>query len=149
MKTKMILSAVLFSLVSWTQIALAEGTIVGKWKTIDDKTGNPKSIVEITQDGDIFKGKILTLLNPAEPNPLCTECEGDKAKQPIQGMEIMWDFKETKKGEEWGDGRILDPKNGKIYKCKAKLTDNGAKLDVRGYVGFSLLGRTQTWIREP
>lgn len=144
----MILIAALFSICSWTQAALAQG-IVGKWKTIDDKTGNPKSIVEITQEGDVFKGKIISLINPEEPNPVCKECSGDKANQLVQGMEIMWDFKETKAGEEWGNGRILDPKNGKTYKCTAKLKENGSKLDVRGYIGFSLLGRTQTWIREP
>ena len=60
-------------------------------------------------------------------------------------MAILWGLAEDH--EEWNGGYILDPKNGKTYKCEMKLEDGGKKLTVRGYIGFSLLGRSQTWIR--
>lgn len=123
------------------------GGVVGRWKTIDDKTGNPKSIVEIFQDGNTFKARVAELISPKEPNPLCKECPGDKKGKPVLGIEMMWDMKETKPGEEWADGHIMDPENGKVYKCRLRIRENGEKLDVRGYIGFSLLGRTQTWLR--
>jgi uncharacterized protein (DUF2147 family) len=123
--------------------------LTGKWKTIDDETDKPKSIVEIYQEGDEFKGKITELFNPTKPNPVCEKCVGDKKDKPIIGMEIISGMKETKKGEEWAGGEIMDPKNGKSYKCRIRLKDDGKKLEVRGFIGFSLLGRSQTWIKEP
>lgn len=134
-----------FTLAAWAQ---SSAPILGKWKTIDDKTKKPKSIVEIYQEGDQFKARILELINPDEPDPVCKKCSGDKKDKPIKGLEIMWSLKETKAGEQWAGGEILDPNNGKVYRCKLKIKDNGQKLDVRGFIGFSLLGRTQTWLRE-
>lgn len=121
---------------------------VGKWKTIDDETGETKSIVEIMEVEGKLTGKVVELFRkPSEDqNPVCDKCEGDKLNQPVKGLSILWDLK--KDDDEWAGGKILDPKNGKIYKCKMKLIENGAKLEVRGFIGFSLLGRTQTWIRQ-
>ncbi|HMN70219.1 MAG TPA: DUF2147 domain-containing protein [Bdellovibrionales bacterium] len=130
------------SLTAW-----ADGTIVGKWKTIDDETGKEKSIVEITKDGDEFKGRILELFNSDKPNPICDKCSGDKKDQPVVGMEIIWGMKETDSGKEWTKGNIMDPKNGKTYSCRLRLKEDGQKLEVRGFLGFSLLGRSQTWLR--
>lgn len=144
MKIGLFILATLFSF-----SAFADGmTVVGKWRTIDDETGKPKSVVEITQQGDIYSGKIIQLINPTEPNPVCKKCSGDKANKPIEGMEIISGLKETEKGEEWGGGEILDPKNGKTYKVRLRPKENGQKLEVRGFIGFSLLGRTQTWLKE-
>jgi len=126
----------------------ANTSVVGKWKTIDDETGKPKSIVEIFQDGDNFKGRIISLIDPEKPNPVCEKCEGDKKDKPIEGLEFIWDMKDKGDGQ-WAGGQILDPKKGKVYKCKMTLKDDGAKLEVRGFIGFSLLGRSQTWNREP
>ncbi len=126
--------------------AAPEASPVGRWQTIDDKDGKPASIVVIWEEDGKLLGKVEKLLDPSEPDPKCTKCEGDLKDQPIQGMRILWDLR--KKGAEWGDGRILDPDNGKTYKCKMSLKDGGKKLDVRGFIGISLLGRTQTWIRE-
>lgn len=126
----------------------ADDAVTGKWKTIDDETGKPKSVVEIFQDGEVVKGRIAQLIDPSEPNPVCKECPGDKKGKPIQGLEIIWDMHPKGDGE-WADGQILDPKNGKTYKCRLRLKDDGAKLEVRGFIGFSLLGRSQLWIREP
>jgi uncharacterized protein (DUF2147 family) len=123
---------------------------VGKWKSIDDETGKPKSIIEITEGSDTkLSGKITQLFRePTEDqNPKCDKCSGDKKDQPILNMQIMQGFKKKSDGK-WADGEILDPKNGKVYSCKLSLTDGGKKLEVRGFIGFSLLGRTQVWVRE-
>ncbi len=123
----------LFSVMSFAQIE-------GKWKTIDDETKQAKSIVEIYKKGDKYFGKISQLLvKPANPN--CTECKDDRKNRPLLGMEIIRGLK--KDGDEFTDGSITDPKSGKTYKCTIKR--NGDQLSVRGYLGFSLIGRTQTW----
>lgn len=114
--------------------------IEGKWKTIDDETKQAKSIVEIYKKGDQYYGKISQLLvKPANPN--CTECKDDRKNRPIVGMEIIRGLK--KDGSEFTDGTITDPKTGKTYKCTIKR--EGDKLNVRGYLGISAFGRTQTW----
>lgn len=120
---------------------------VGTWTTIDDATGKPKSVVQITEDNGKLQGKVLEVLQSEQgPHPTCTKCEGERKDQPIEGMTIMWDV--VKDGDSWDGGRILDPKSGKVYKVKLTPTDNGQKLDVHGYVGFSLLGRSQVWERK-
>jgi len=120
---------------------------VGLWKTIDDKTGEEKSIVKIWINGEKLFGRIDKLFSkPGEdPKRVCDKCKGDKKDQQIDGMEILWDLE--KKDDLWTDGYILDPKNGKEYHCKIQLTEAGTKLLVRGYIGFSFIGRTQTWTR--
>ena len=120
---------------------------IGKWKTIDDETGEEKSIVRIwIEDGMLF-GKIDSLfLEPDEdPNPVCDECKGKNKDKPIIGMTIMENLKQ--KGTRWSGGTILDPDNGKTYKCKIEVIEDGNILKLRGFIGISLLGRTQYWIR--
>lgn len=119
-------------------------SVTGKWKTIDDETGEEKSIVEITEkDGKIY-GKVVEILNPAKKDAKCQGCKGADKDKPIVGLTILKGL--SKDGNEWSGGQILDPNKGKLYKCTVKL--NGTdKLDVRGYVGISLIGRTQTWLR--
>lgn len=131
----------------------ANDTPVGTWKTIDDHTGKPRSIVEISDNNGELKAVIKQILNatPAEiardgNPPKCTQCEGERKNQSTIGMTFMWGVK--KDGDEWDGGQILDPSNGKIYKVKLTLTDGGHKLDVHGYIGFSLLGRSQVWERQ-
>ena len=125
----------------------ADATPVGVWKTIDDKTGQPKSIVEITETNGELTGKVKEVLQSDHgPNPICKECEGERKNQTVTGMTIIWGMK--KDGEAWSGGKILDPKNGKVYGCKMRLTDGGQKLEVRGFIGFSLLGRSQVWERR-
>ena len=123
-------------------------TPVGRWKTIDDNTGKAKSIVLIWEEGGKLFGKVDQILDPPadHPDPVCVKCEGDLKDQPVLGLRIMWDFR--KDGERWSGGRILDPDNGKTYRCNLSLADGGKKLDVRGFIGIALIGRTQTWIRE-
>ena len=120
----------------------------GVWKTIDDETGKPKSLVRITEENGILSGKVEKLFRPADQdqNPKCTACEGARKDQPIIGMTILSGLK--KDGNEYTGGEILDPAKGKTYKSKATLKDNGSKLEVRGYIGAPMFGRSQTWVRE-
>ena len=119
---------------------------IGKWKTIDDETKEEKSILEIyKQDGKLYAKVIQLFREPdEEQNPLCDECSGDRKNKPILGMVIMWDME--KDDDQW-EGKILDPENGKTYSCYIEMEEDN-KLKVRGYVGFSLLGRTQYWYRQ-
>ena len=139
------LIAMMFAMpVAWAQNASPAGV----WKTIDDETGKPKSLVRITEENGVLTGKIDKLFRPAdqEQNPKCTSCEGARKDQPIIGMTILWGLK--KDGNEYTGGEILDPAKGKTYKSKLSLKENGSKLDVRGYIGAPMFGRTQTWVRE-
>jgi uncharacterized protein (DUF2147 family) len=152
MKSQALLGPVFLGLVVLIApvIGYAEtGSVIGLWKTIDDRTGKPRSLVRITEVNGKLQGKIEQILfRPEETdhNPLCKECSGARRNQPIVGMIILSGLRED--GEEYSGGEILDPKNGKTYRCKMALTDQGTKLDVRGYIGISLLGRTQTWVRQ-
>ena len=122
----------------------AQNTVIGKWKTIDDKTGKPKSIIEIYEkDGKIY-GKIIDILNPANKKNLCTECSGAEKNKPVMGMVLINGL--TKDNDEYNGGTIIDPTNGKVYKCYIALEAQD-KLKVRGYIGLSILGRTQYWYR--
>ncbi|MBX2842438.1 MAG: DUF2147 domain-containing protein [Flammeovirgaceae bacterium] len=117
---------------------------VGKWKTIDDETGKEKSIVEFFMKGDKMFAKVNELIDPSEPDPICKECDkdDDRYNEKVIGMEIVRDLE--KDGDEWSDGTVLDPENGKIYTCKVWLEDEKT-LKLRGYVAFFY--RTQTWYR--
>jgi uncharacterized protein (DUF2147 family) len=122
----------------------AQQQIVGQWKTIDDTTGEPRSIVEIYKKGNKLFGKILQVLDEAERNKLCIECKGNDYNQPIEGMVIIKELE--KDGKQYEDGTIMDPENGKVYRCKIWIDeDNPNVLNVRGYIAF--LYRTQKWIR--
>ena len=119
----------------------------GVWTTIDDATHKPKSIVEITEQNGELTGRVKEVLQSDQgPNPVCKDCEGERKNQPVTGMTIIWGMK--KDGDAWSGGKILDPKNGKVYGCKMHLIEDGKKLEVRGFVGFSLLGRSQVWERQ-
>ena len=125
--------------------ALAQAPIVGKWKTIDDETNEPKSIVQIFEKDGKYYGKVIELfLKPdADQNPTCDKCPDDdpRKNQPTLGMEIIQDLKPD--GDAYAGGTILDPKKGKIYKCK--IWAEGDELKVQG--SFLFISRTQTWHR--
>jgi uncharacterized protein (DUF2147 family) len=125
----------------------ADRSPVGTWKTIDDETHQPKAIVEIAEHDGALSGRVVELFRkPGEDqNPKCKDCAGDRKDQPIIGMTILWNL--HRDGDEWNGGEIIDPDGGKIYRCKLRVDDTGAKLEVRGFIGFSLLGRTQVWER--
>jgi uncharacterized protein (DUF2147 family) len=123
-------------------------TPAGLWKTIDDNTGQAKGLVRIREVNGQYEGKIEKAFpKPGEdPAPKCDKCGGSRRNQPVLGMTILWGL--TRQGDEFQGGEILDPENGKIYRAKMKLTDGGKKLEVRGFIGISLLGRSQIWLRE-
>jgi uncharacterized protein (DUF2147 family) len=127
--------------------ASAADGAVGRWKTIDDKTGKVKSIVEITQAANgALTGKVVDILHSDKgPNPVCDGCEGANKNKPVKGMTILWNLK-ADGANAWSGGTILDPANGKTYKSKVKLQTGGAKLDVSGCIAF--ICRSQTWVRE-
>ncbi len=139
---------ILLSLALFTSAALAESTPAGLWRTIDDHTGKEKSLVRIIEVNGEFRGTIEKLFRePGEdPNPNCDKCTGDKKNKPVIGMMILTGLK--KDNSQWAGGEILDPQNGKIYRCKAWLENKGHDLHVRGFIGMALLGRTQIWKRE-
>lgn len=119
----------------------ARDNVFGLWKTVDDKTKEVRSVVEIyEQDSKLF-GKIVKIFpaDDAPPNPVCEKCEDHRKDQPIVGLTIIENL--VQDGDEWEDGTVLDPDNGKTYNCKIWLEDG--KLKLRGYIGF--LYRTQTW----
>ncbi len=119
-------------------------SVIGKWKTIDDETGRPISIVEVFEKNHKVYGKVLEILNPANRNRVCEKCSGEDSNKPILGLTVIKGL--TKVGDEYTKGKILDPKNGKLYSCYITL-ENQDKLKVRGYIGISLFGRTQYWYR--
>ena len=119
-------------------------SVIGKWKTIDDATGEAKSIVEVFSKSGKIYAKVVDILDPATKNNLCKPCSGEDKNKPILGLTIIKGL--SKDGSEYNSGEILDPKNGKLYKCALSL-ESKDKLKVRGYIGFSLLGRTQYWHR--
>jgi uncharacterized protein (DUF2147 family) len=121
---------------------------VGTWRTIDDATGKPKSIVRIyaTDDGTL-QARVLQVLDPEKgPNPLCDACKGRNHNRPVVGMVIAWGLRRD--GSRWDDGRIMDPGNGKVYSARMTPGADGKTLEVRGYIGMPMLGRTQVWQRE-
>ena len=148
MRAKLVILLLALPLAALSSAAFAQNTPVGKWRTIDDKTGKVKSVVEITETANgTLQGKVLQVLDSEKgPHPLCDACKGANHNKPIEGMVIAWGLRHE--GNSWDDGRIMDPKNGKVYSAKMTPVEGGKKLEVRGYLGFSLLGRTQTWVRE-
>ena len=125
----------------------AQEGAVGRWKTIDDSTGKPKSVVEIYETADgTLAGRVVAVLDLKNgPNPLCTECEGPNQGKPIRGLVILWGLKPNG-ANRWSHGRVLDPENGRDYKAKLELQSGGNRLAMSGCISF--LCRQQIWIRE-
>ncbi len=144
-----LLRAGMFAAVMLTSAAaLAQATPSGNWKTIDDTTGKPRGLVEITEKNGVYSGRLVKTFVEGDGKPkLCDKCIDARKDQPIIGMTILSGLRKTG-DNEWSGGEILDPENGKVYKSKMSLTEDGNKLNVRGFIGISLLGRTQTWERE-
>ena len=142
------LAAGLLLATAWLPLAHAAGpSPVGTWRTFDDTEGGKESgAVTIFDNGGQLYGNVSDITDPAKANATCTACTDDRKDKPVMGLQILRGMKPD--GDEWDGGQILDPKNGKVYKCSMHLEDNGQKLLVRGYIGISLLGRTQTWVRK-
>lgn len=145
------LSALVIGLIATTGFAanLSQVSPIGYWKTIDDVTGKPKSIVQIWKaDNEMLMGKVIKLY-PSEGSRLtkvCNACDGNLHNKPIVGMVIISGLKASESAQ-WTHGQILDPENGKSYNLSLRTAENGKKLDVHGYLGFPILGKSQTWER--
>jgi uncharacterized protein (DUF2147 family) len=126
-----------------------EPTPLGVWKTIDDETRQARSLVQISEHDGVLSGQVIELFRKRgeEPNPRCEECRGERHNQSVVGMTILWNM--HRGGDTWEGGEILDPESGKIYRCNLHVTEGGSRLEVRGFIGFALLGRTQVWERVP
>lgn len=130
-----------------SSIAFAQMSPVGLWRTIDDETKTEKSLVRITEAGGVMTGKVEKIADPAKANANCDKCSDERKDQPVLGMTILRGVKPSSDAGTWEGGDILDPNNGKIYKVRMKPIDGGKQMEVRGFIGVALLGRTQTWVR--
>ena len=138
---------IIYFLSVFSSLAYANSSPVGLWKTIDDATGKPRSLIRISdKNGELIATIEKGLLPSNSPNDVCDQCTGERKGKPLIGMVIMDGMKA--KGDVFEGGHILDPDNGETYQCKIKLDSTGNKLEVRGFIGVSLLGRSQTWLRE-
>lgn len=143
-------AALALTLVFGVSAALAQVTSpVGLWKTVDDGTKKDKSLVRISESGGVFSGKVEKIVDPDAPkDAVCKDCIDDRKDKPVLGMTIIKNMKQSVDDKAvYEGGEILDPNNGKVYKSKLKLVDGGARLDVRGFIGLAVFGRTQTWSR--
>lgn len=120
---------------------------VGLWRTFDDRTGRERGLVRIWEQNGVLYGSIVGTVDPAEAKRNCDKCRDDRKGKPILGLNIIRGMKPD--GDRWDGGQILDPENGETYRCAMRLEDGGRKLVVRGYIGISWLGRSQTWLRAP
>lgn len=129
-------------------LALAQTSPVGLWKTIDDDGKTEKSLVRITEAGGVLTGTIEKVFDPAKQDAKCDKCSDDRKDKLVLGMAIIRNVKQDADDKaQWSGGEILDPNNGKLYKARLKPVDSGKKLEMRGYVGMPMFGRTQTWLR--
>ena len=147
MKKFKILTAL--ALCSLSSLGFAEN-ITGMWKNIDDKTGSSKAILEIRQENNgTYTAKIVKITpRPGyTPKETCVNCPAPYTNKPILGLDVLTGLKDAS-DNSFIDGKVLDPLSGKIYSARAKLSANGKRLNLRGYVAVSVLGRSQTWIKE-
>ena len=145
---KLLCASVLAIVAALPACAQDSASPVGLWKNIDDITGKPKALIRIVETDGQLQGKIEKLfLAPGEDAaPRCVKCQGDKKDQPVIGMVFMSGLR--KSGNEYTGGEILDPDDGKVYRSKLTVVDGGKKLNVRGYMGVPMFGRSQIWLRQ-
>lgn len=145
MKTcKYLLFTLLVLLYGSLAIAQSAATPAGRWTTIDDKSGQKRAVIDIKIHGDMLDGTIVEVFPAPGDTGICQNCSGEFKNKPVKGLQFLWGLHQDGQGV-WDGGHILDPKNGKIY--RAKLSMKGDRLYVRGYIGLSMLGRTQIWVR--
>jgi uncharacterized protein (DUF2147 family) len=139
------LVAVLFCSIRFAAFA-AEPTPTGLWRTVDDKTGKTRGLVRLYEEAGQIFGQIYKSLDPKDSKERCDLCSDERKNQPVVGMVFL--RRMTKSGSEYSGGDILDPDTGVVYRCKFRMSEQGRKLLVRGYIGTALFGRSQTWFRE-
>lgn len=147
---KKLIALCAFSMITNLSYA-SEDPILGKWKTVDDRTGYSRADVMVKKNSDgTYTGTIVeTRTVPGRPKmEICDNCPGELKGKPFIGIPFIFGFKQDpNKANEYIDGKVLDPIGGKIYKSKAKILNNGRRMTIRGYVGISMIGRSVTWIK--
>jgi uncharacterized protein (DUF2147 family) len=120
---------------------------VGLWRTMDEATGKARSLVRIVENAGVVSGRIEQIFDP-DPgwDGRCAQCRDERKDQPVVGMLILTNLRLV--GDEYAGGEILDPENGNVYRCRLRVVEGGRRLEVRGYIGISLIGRTQVWRRD-
>jgi uncharacterized protein (DUF2147 family) len=142
------LTAVLLVAAAPASYADPAASPTGLWKNVDDETGKPKALIRVSESDGVISGRIEKILTD-KPEAVCDKCTDERKDKPVQGMTIISGMRRNAEQPGVFDGgEILDPNNSKVYRSRMKLIDGGRKLDVRGYVGVPLFGRTQTWLRE-
>lgn len=126
-------------------LLLQTPSVEGTWVNIDDETGQAKSEIELYVEQGKLYGRVLRLLLPEDQGKKCVNCKGSDKNKPIEGLLIVRGL--SRENADWTDGKIMDPANGKSYDCTIRLEDPNT-LNVRGFLGFSFLGRTQVWKRK-
>lgn len=118
---------------------------IGSWRTFDDHTGKERGVVRIWEQGGVLYGSIVSTVDPEEAKKRCVPCTDDRKDKPLIGLTIIRGLRRD--GDTWSGGEILDPETGSVYRCRMQLEDGGKTLVVRGYMGISLIGRSQRWRR--
>nr|WP_060984655.1 DUF2147 domain-containing protein [uncultured Acidovorax sp.] len=145
---KTLKSALAIALLAWVAVpAFAQDTPVGLWKTIDDDGKTVKTLIRISESAGVISGTIEKLLDPMAAT-VCAKCTDERKDKAVVGMMIIRGIKRNAEDVTlWDGGEVLDPENGATYRLRLRPADGGKKLEVRGYIGVPMLGRSQTWVR--
>tara|TARA_R110002072_G_scaffold19961_1_gene73473 strand:- start:118 stop:549 length:432 start_codon:yes stop_codon:yes gene_type:complete len=127
-------------------ISINAQTIFGKWNSKNEETGKVDSVIEVYEKNGKAYAKVIEIMNEKRRDALCIDCEGENKNKPILGLDILSGLEEEEDNNEWSGGEILDPRNGKVYKCYIELV-KANKLKIRGYIGVALFGKTAYWER--
>ena len=131
----------IFCCLFFCHIDISAQTVEGKWYSLDPDD-QKETIIELYRKDDKLYGKVIALLQDEDRKKTCRKCPDLYKDKPILGLEILRDF--TYEDDLWTNGVILIPKTGKEYQCNISVDDTG-RLVIRGYIGFSLLGRSTYW----
>lgn len=128
-----------------------EPSAVGLWEQVDENSGKAESWFRITEKNGVYQGNIVKIFPKPDDDPnekwLCTKCEGAERNAPVLGLSLIKGMQ--RKGLSYENGTIMDPRDGQVYRALMRLSPDGKQLEVRGFLGFALLGRSQIWNRLP
>ena len=130
-------------------VRAAEPTAAGLWEQVDENSGKPESWFKITERNGVYVGNLVKIFfKPGEDeNWVCDRCEGAEKGAPVLGLALIKGMRRN--GDSYENGTIMDPRDGSVYRALMRLSPDGNKLEVRGYLGISLFGRSQVWNRLP
>jgi uncharacterized protein (DUF2147 family) len=145
----MVAAAVLLIVAAASPVRAAEPTATGLWEQVDENTGKPESWFKITERNGVYEGALVKIFyKPGEdPNWVCDKCQGAEKGRPVLGLTLIKGMQRN--GLSYENGTIMDPRDGSVYRALMRLTPDGKKLEMRGYLGISLFGRSQVWNRLP